>query len=140
MWRPEKNRVDTISQKRRKGRDFWELLLALAGIDGRGIVLSCRGFALTAIIRTARSANMASMIVFFMFMFMFLGTIFFPTEVMPDFLRAVSNALPSTNLNDAFSGIMIMGAGIRDVWHDLLIVGGWFIGSLVIAVRLFRWE
>jgi ABC-2 type transport system permease protein len=101
-------------------------------------VLSCRGFALTAIIRTARSANMASMIIFFMFMF--LGAIFFPTEVMPDSLRAVSNALPSTNLNDAFRGIMIMGAGISDVWHDLLIVGGWFIGSLVIAVRLFRWE
>jgi|GEM_PF-5443443 len=97
MGRPEKNRVDTISQKRRKSRDFWKLLLALAGIDGRGIVLSCRGFALTAIIRTARSANMVSMIVFFMFMFMFmfLGTIFFPTEVMPDSLRAVSNALPS---------------------------------------------
>jgi len=138
MWRPEKNRVDTISQKRRKDRDFRKLLLALAGIDGRGIVLSYRGFAFTAIIRTARSANMVSMIVFFMFMF--LGATFFPTEVMPDFLRAVSNALPSTNLNDAFRGIMIMGAGISDVWHDLLIVGGWFIGSLVIAVRLFRWQ
>jgi len=33
-----------------------------------------------------------------------------------------------------------MGAGIGDVWHDLLSVGGWFIGSLVIAVRLFRWK
>jgi hypothetical protein len=26
------------------------------------------------------------------------------------------------------------------VWHDLLIVGGWFVGSLVVAVRLFRWQ
>ena len=35
---------------------------------------------------------------------------------------------------------MITGDGITDVWHDLLIVAGWFIGSLVIALRLFHWE
>lgn len=81
---------------------------------------------------------MVSIIVFFMFMF--LGAIFFPTEVMPDSLRAVSNALPSTNLNDAFRGIMIMGLGIGEAWRELLIVGGWFVGSLVVAVRLFRWQ
>jgi len=114
------------------GNFFWLWLALTAG----ALCFLAVGFALTAIIHTTRSANMASMIVFFMF----LGTIFFPTEVMPDFLRAVSTALPSTNLNDAFRGIMIMGAGIRDVWHALLIVGGWFIGSLVIAVRLFRWQ
>jgi ABC-type multidrug transport system permease subunit len=73
-------------------------------------------------------------------MFMFLGAIFFPTEVMPDFLRAVSNTLPSTNLNDAFRAVMIMGLGIGEAWRELLIVGGWFVGSLVVAVRLFRWQ
>ena len=96
------------------------------------------GFLLTGLISSARAANGISMVVYFMLMF--LGGIFFPNAMMPSFLRAFSNALPSTQLNDALRAVMIMGLGVREVWRDLLIVGGWFVGSLTLAVRLFRWE
>lgn len=96
------------------------------------------GFLLTGLIKTARAANGISMVVFFMLMF--LGGIFFPNELMPDFLRVVSEALPSTNLNDVFRGVMITNLGIDEMRRQLLIAGGWFVGSLALAVRLFRWE
>jgi len=96
------------------------------------------GFLLTGLIKTARAANGISMVVFFMFMF--LGGVFFPTELMPDFLRAIASALPSTNLNDVFRAVMIMDQGAGEMWRELLISGGWFVGSFVLAVRLFRWE
>lgn len=96
------------------------------------------GFLLTGLIKSARAANGISMVVFFMFMF--LGGIFFPNEMMPDFLRVFSDALPSTNLNDVFRAVMITNVGIGEMWREFLIAGGWFVGSLVLAVRLFRWE
>jgi ABC-type multidrug transport system permease subunit len=59
---------------------------------------------------------------------------------MPDFLKVISNALPSTHLGDALRLVMINGAGISEMWKSLLIVGGWTIGCLGLALKFFRWE
>jgi ABC-2 type transport system permease protein len=116
------------------GNLFWVWLVVTLG----ALCFLSIGFLLTGLIKTARAANGISMVVFFMFMF--LGGIFFPNVMMPDFLRVVSDALPSTNLNDVFRAVMITDLGMGEMWRELLIAGGWFIGSLVLAVRLFRWE
>lgn len=117
-----------------KGNPFWVWLAVTLG----ALCFLSIGFLLTALIKTARAANGISMVVFFLLMF--LGGVFFPNEMMPGFLRAFSNALPSTNLNDVFRAVMIMDQGAGEIWRQLLIAGGWFVGSLVLAVRLFRWE
>lgn len=117
-----------------KGNPFWVWLAVTLG----ALCFLSIGFLLTGLIKTARAANGISMVVFFLLMF--LGGVFFPNELMPDFLRAFSNALPSTNLNDVFRAVMIMDEGAGEIWRQLLIAGGWFVGSLVLAVRLFRWE
>lgn len=116
------------------GNLFWVWLVMTLG----ALCFLSIGFLLTGLISSARAANGISMVVFFMLMF--LGGLFFPNDLMPDFLRIFSSTLPSTNLNDALRAVMIMGLGIREVWRELLIVGGWFVGSLMLAVRLFRWE
>ena len=113
---------------------FWSwMVMTLGALCFLGI-----GFLLTGLIKSARAANGISMVVFFMLMF--LGGIFFPNEMMPDFLRTFSNTLPSTNLNDALRMVAINGAGINEVWQELVIVGGWLVGSLLLAVKLFHWE
>ena len=71
---------------------------------------------------------------------MFLGGLFFPINIMPDFLKTIANALPATNLNDAMRMIMLQGVAISEVGKELLIVGGWTIGCLMIAIKFFRWE
>jgi ABC-2 type transport system permease protein len=96
------------------------------------------GFALATLIRSTRSATPICLIVFFMLLF--LGGIFFPLNTMPDFLAIISKVLPSTNLNDALRLILIEGTGLGAVWLELLIVGGWFVVSLGLSIKFFRWE
>jgi len=79
------------------------------------------GFALAGFIRTARSATPICMTAFFILMF--LGSIFFPLDIMPGFLKVVSNSLPSTHLGDALRLVTIDGAGIGETWRSLLVVG-----------------
>ena len=96
------------------------------------------GFALATLIRSTRSATPICLIVFFMLLF--LGGIFFPLNTMPDFLAIISKVLPSTNLNDALRLILIEGTGLGAAWLELLIVGAWFIVSLGLSIKFFRWE
>lgn len=110
---------------------FW-LMLTLGSLCFLSI-----GFALTILIRSAKSATPICMIAFFLLMF--LGGIFFPVNIMPGFLQAISKVLPSTHLNDALRQIVVSGAGIGEVWKDVLIVGAWVIGCLGLSVKFFRW-
>ena len=96
------------------------------------------GFALATLIRSSRSATPICLIVFFMMLFV--GGIFFPLNIMPDFLAVIAKVLPSTHLNDALRMVIIEGAGLGSVWLELLIVGGWFIVSLGLSIKFFRWE
>ena len=96
------------------------------------------GFALATLIRSTRSATPICLIVFFMLLF--LGGIFFPLNTMPDFLAIISKVLPSTNLNDALRLILIEGTGLGVAWLELLIVGAWFVVSLGLSIKFFRWE
>jgi ABC-2 type transport system permease protein len=76
-------------------------------------------------------------------MMLFLGGIFFPLDIMPgipDFLVVISKAFPSTHLNDALRLVIIEGARLGTVWLELLIVGAWFVVSLVVSIKFFRWE
>lgn len=111
---------------------FW-LILTLGGVCFLTI-----GFALTALIRTTKSATPITMIVFFILLF--LGGVFFPIDIMPKGLGYVSNVLPSTNVNEALRLVAIEGKGIGDVGINLLAVAGWTIACLVISIRFFRWE
>lgn len=114
---------------------FW-LLLTFGSLCFLAI-----GFALATLIRSTRSATPICLIVFFMMLF--LGGIFFPLDIMPgipDFLVVISNVFPSTHLNDALRLVVIEGARLGTVWIELLIVGAWFIASLVVSIKFFRWE
>jgi len=111
---------------------FW-LILTLGAICFLTI-----GFSLTSLMRTAKSATPIGMIVFFLLLF--LGRILFPVDVMPKGLDYVSNVLPTTYLNDALRIVIIEGNSIADVWLELLVVLGWMVVCLVLAIRFFRWE
>ena len=96
------------------------------------------GFALATLIRSTRSATPICLIIFFMMLF--IGGIFFPLNIMPDFLAVIAKVLPSTHLNDALRMVVIEGASLGSVWLELLIVGAWFIVSLGLSIKFFRWE
>lgn len=96
------------------------------------------GFALTTVIKTTKSATPIAMIVFFVFMF--LGGVFFPIDIMPEGISYISNALPSTHLNDAIRIIAIENGSWSDIGVNILVVIAWTIVSLLVSIRFFRWE
>ena len=74
------------------------------------------------------------------FPMMFLSGIFFPVEVMPNFLRPVLEALPLTYLGDGLRQIMVDATPLHSLTTDIVVLGGWLIVCMVLAIRFFRWE
>jgi ABC-2 type transport system permease protein len=71
--------------------------------------------------------------------FLLSGT-FFATTAFPGWLQSISRVLPLTHLNDAMRKVAFEGAGLGDVTHQLFILGLWFIGIYIVAVKTFKWE
>ncbi len=71
--------------------------------------------------------------------FLLSGT-FFSTTAFPAWLQSISKVLPLTHLNDAMRKVAFEGAGLGDVTHQLFILGLWFIGVYIVAVKTFKWE
>lgn len=71
---------------------------------------------------------------------MFLSGIFFPREVMPEFLQAVTDYLPLTYMADAMRSISVDGAVLWSQWLNLTGLAVWLIASFLTAMFLFRWE
>jgi ABC-2 type transport system permease protein len=111
---------------------FWLVLTA------GGLCFMSIGFAITGLVKTARSATPITQIPYFLLMF--LGGIFYPVSMLPKALQYVANALPSTHMNDALRMVFFQGAGLGDIWKDLLVMAGWLVACLVISVKFFKWE
>ncbi len=71
--------------------------------------------------------------------FLLSGT-FFPIDSFPTWLQPICKFLPLTYLNEALRLIAFEGAGIQDIWWNLLVILGWGIVVYSLAVRFFRWE
>jgi ABC-2 type transport system permease protein len=71
--------------------------------------------------------------------FLLSGT-FFSTTAFPTWLQGISRVLPLTHLNDAMRKVAFEGAGLGDVTHQLFILGLWFVGIYIVAVKTFKWE
>ncbi len=49
-------------------------------------------------------------------------------------------ALPLTALNDALRAVMIDGAGVAGIWHELANLALWAGGCFAVGLRIFRWR
>ena len=74
------------------------------------------------------------------FPMMFLSGIFFPLEIMPDWIRPVVQAIPLTYLVDALRQTMVGAPPVHALGLDALVLGIWLAVAAVLSVRLFRWE
>jgi ABC-2 type transport system permease protein len=68
----------------------------------------------------------------------FISGVFYSSDDLPQALKAVAEALPLKHLIDGLSA-GITGSG-GDTATSALVVCGWAVGALVLAVRYFRWE
>ncbi|MBV8301649.1 MAG: ABC transporter permease [Candidatus Dormibacteraeota bacterium] len=96
------------------------------------------GFLITSFVRTSDGARGASAVV--TFPMMFLSGVFIPVDQFPAGLQTAVHVLPLTFLADALHQVLNDGAGFSAIALDLLVLAGWAVASLAIAVRIFRWE
>jgi len=74
------------------------------------------------------------------FVFMFLSGIFFPVEMMPDWIRPLVDVIPLTYLGDLLRRVMIDAGSYYSPARSLIILAGWLAVCGVLALRFFRWE
>jgi ABC-2 type transport system permease protein len=68
----------------------------------------------------------------------FISGVFYSSDDLPEALKAIAEALPLKHLIDGLSEAIVGGGG--DAATAAVVVGGWAVAGLVLAVRFFRWE
>jgi ABC-2 type transport system permease protein len=96
------------------------------------------GYVIASFARTEEAANGITSVV--QFPLMFLSGIFFPLEVLPEWLRNVATLMPLTYLGDALRQTMVGGAPFMPLPVDAAVLGGWLLVTLGISARYFRWQ
>ena len=114
----------------------WLRVLAVVGLGA--VTFVSIGYVIASFARTEEAANGMTSIV--QFPLMFLSGIFFPLELMPDWLRGVATFMPLTYLGDALRQTMVGGAAYAPLYVDVLVLAGWLIVTFLISARFFRWQ
>jgi ABC-2 type transport system permease protein len=105
---------------------FLPFVLAMLGI---GMIISTRTSTRDAASQAVIGTVMPSI---------FLSGYIFPLDSMPVFFRSVARVVPTTWLIDASRGVILRGAGWRELWPHALILWGLALTFLVIAAARFR--
>ena len=111
----------------------------LVGITLLGtLMFVAMGYVIAAFAKTLDSVmGLAS---FLNFPMMFLSGLFFPVEVMPEWIRPVISAIPLTYLVDALRQVMVASPPQFSLATDLIVVSIWLVVCSLLALRFFRWE
>jgi ABC-2 type transport system permease protein len=65
---------------------------------------------------------------------------FFSSERFPDAVQPFIQALPLTQLNNAFRDVMLEGKGLDEMGWRLLVLLAWGAASFFLALKWFRWR
>jgi ABC-2 type transport system permease protein len=71
---------------------------------------------------------------------MFLSGIFYPIDILPEWIQPIAHILPLSFLADAVREIVVNGAGLGDLLSNLAGLVAWSIVALLAAIRLFAWK
>lgn len=108
---------------------FFMLLLGIFSFIGLGIL---------AISMSGDQASGTMIVNLLMFPMIFLGGVFYPIQQMPWFMQTISQFIPITYAADAMRKIILLNAGVGDVIYQIIILIGFGVVTMAIAVPLFR--
>jgi len=94
------------------------------------------GILITSFTENEETATMVMMTL--MFPMMFLSGVFFPLQQMPWYMQGIAHFLPLTYATTALRKVMVLGADIPAVGTEILILVGFGIVLLLIAVPMFK--
>lgn len=108
------------------------LLLLLLG------ALCFVGFGIMISARVSTQEDYMQMVMPFTMPMMFVSGVFYPIETMPWIFQKLAYVVPLTYVNDALRAVMLKGAGIGDVWIDILVLLGFTALFFALGVTRFN--
>ena len=105
-----------------------------------GSIFVGAGLAISGVGKSEQGASAVANLV--TFPMLFLSGVFFPTDVLPDWLLVVTRYLPLSFLIDALRDVILNGAMLWDSAVALNILGmaAWSAALFIVARFTFRWE
>lgn len=95
------------------------------------------GFVLAGVMRTARSAQVVGMVIFYPMLF--LSGAGMPLEMLPDGVRKFSNFLPLTHVVTLLRGLWI-GEAWSQHTSEVIILASLLVIGVLLSAKTFRWE
>lgn len=105
--------------------------LGALGFSGLGLLLASRPRTFEAI------SGIMNLVMLPMWI---LSGIFFSAANFPDAIQWFVQALPLTGLIDALRAVVLEGATLVDVRHELLLLVAWGVIPFAVTLRVFRWR
>ena len=114
----------------------WLLMLGLVVLGT--LVFISLGYVVAARVKTVEGAT--PIVNLISFPMMFLSGVFFPVDMMPEFIRPVITAMPLTYLADGFRQVMVDSPPLYPMTVNILVLLGWLVVCLLLTIRFFKWE
>ncbi|MGH7613529.1 MAG: ABC transporter permease [Gemmatimonadales bacterium] len=94
------------------------------------------GLFISTLVRTQQQAMQLSF--FFMLPTILLSGFMFPRQAMPELFQWLGLLLPLTPFLEVLRGILLKGVGLEALWPQTLILAGFAVGLITLAVRRFH--
>jgi ABC-type multidrug transport system permease subunit len=107
------------------------ILVGASCFSGLGLLVACRAQ------KTETVSGLMNLVMLPMWL---LSGIFFSSTRFPKEMQPFIQALPLTQLNDAFREIMLEGKSLTQVGWRIGIMAAWGIVTFILALRWFRWQ
>jgi ABC-2 type transport system permease protein len=101
------------------------------------VAFAALGLALTGLVRSAEGSSAIVNAIYLPMVF--ISGVFWSTEAMPGFLRAIAAVLPLTYLLDLMRDVFIHEDALSSSLGAIAVVAVWGAIGLVLALRMFRW-
>ena len=116
-----------------QGSLFWIFFMSIIYI----LLALSLGLLVSSIAKTQLAALLMSAMLLLMPIVMLSGMIF-PIESMPKILQYVSAIIPTRYYTSAMRKLMIMGVGVDQVLHEMMVLIGMFVALLGLSLSKFN--
>lgn len=101
-------------------------------------VLCFVGFGIMVSARVGTQEDYSQIIMPFAMPMMFVSGVFYPIETMPWIFQKIAYIFPLTYANDALRAVMLKGAGIGDIWVDVMVLLAFTLLFFAVGVSRFN--
>ena len=102
------------------------------------VAFAALGLALTGLVKSAEGSSAIVNAIYLPMVF--ISGVFWSTESMPAFLRAIADVLPLTYLLELMRHVFLEENALQESLGAIAVVALWGAVGVVLALRMFRWE